>query len=114
MCVVPVLAAGFERLVGTNEEDEGKTVTLVLFADMRQAGVDTPAIDRVVYLRAVSSDIMLCSLGDLVIKTKVAPHVVVGFAKLVVCEKSAEGIIKCADSLLKRYGVVKEGVFVLV
>ena len=111
---VPVFTTGFERLVGTNEEDEGKAVTLVLFADMRQAGVDAPAIDRIVYLRAVSSDIMLCSLGDLVIKTEMAAHVVVGFAELVVCEESAERIIECADSLLKRCGVVKEGVLVLV
>ena len=114
MCKVPILATGFKGFVGTEEEDKGKAVALVLFADMRLAGVDTPAIDRVVYLRAVGSDIMLCSLGDLVIKTEMTPHVVVGFAELVVCEESAEGIIKCADDLLKRCGVVKEGVFVLV
>ena len=114
MCVVLILTTGFERLVGSNEEDKGEAVALVLFADMRQAGVDTPAIDRVVYLRAVSSDIMLCSLGDLVSKTEMAAHVVVGFAELVVCEESAERIIECADSLLKCCGVVKEGVFVLV
>ena len=114
MCVVPVLSAGFERLVGPNEEDKGKAVTLVLFADMRQAGVDAPAIDRVVYLRAVSSDIMLCSLGDLVIKTEMTPHVVVSFAELVVCEETTERIIECADGLLKCCGVVVEDVLSLV
>ena len=111
---VPVLTTGFERLVGTNKEDEGKAVTLVLFADMRQAGVDAPAIDRVVYLRAVSSYIMLCGLSDLVIKTEVAPHVVVGFAELVMGEETTERVIECADSLLKRYGVVVEDVLSLV
>ena len=114
MCVVPVPTASFECLVGTNEEDEGEAVALVLFADMRQAGVDTPAIDRIVYLRAVSSDIMLCSLGDLVVETEMATHVVVGFAELVVCEETTERVIECADDLLQRYGVVKEGVFGLV
>ena len=114
MCVVPVFAAGFERLVGTNKEDEGEAVALVLFADMRQAGVDTPAIDRVVYLRAVRSDIMFCGLGDLVVETEVAAHVVVSFAELVVCEETTERVVECADSLLKRYGVVVEGVLGLI
>ena len=57
---------------------------------------------------------MFCGLGDLVIKTEVAAHVVVSFAELVVCEESAERIIECADSLLKCCGVVKEGVLVLI
>ena len=57
---------------------------------------------------------MFCGLGDLVIKTEVAPHVVVGFAELVVCEETTERIIECADGLLKRYGVVVEGVLGLI
>ena len=81
---------------------------------MRQAGVDTPAIGRVVYLRAVSSDIMLCSLGNLVVETEMTSEVVVRFAELVMGEETTERVIECADSLLKRYGVVKEGVFGLV
>ena len=103
-----------EGAIGTFEEDEGEAVALVLLADMRQAGVDAPAIDRVAYLRTVGSDIMFCGLGDLVVETEVAPHVVVGFAELVVRDESAERIIECADSLLKCCGVVKEGVFVLI
>ena len=114
MCVVPVLTAGFKRLVGTNKEDEGEAVALVLLADMRQAGVDAPAIDRVAYLRTVGSDIMFCGLGDLVVETEVAPHVVVGFAELVMCEESAKGVVKRVDGLQNRCGVVVEGVFVLV
>ena len=57
---------------------------------------------------------MFCGLGDLVVETEVAPHVVVGFAELVVCEESATGVVKRVDGLLQRCGVVKEGVFGLV
>jgi hypothetical protein len=57
---------------------------------------------------------MFCGLGDLVVETEMTSEVVVRFAELVVCEKSAEGIIKCADSLLKRYGVIVEDVLGLV
>ena len=114
MCVVPVFATSFERLVGTNKEDEGEAIALVLFADMRQAGVDAPAIDRVVNLCAVGSDIMFSSLGDLVVETEMTPHVVVGFAELVMREETTERVIECADDLLERYGVVVEGVLVLV
>ena len=114
MRVIPIFATFVEGAVGTDEEDEGERVALVLFGYMRHAGVDTPAVDRVIYLCAVGSDIVRCGLGDLVVKTAMSPHVVVGFAELVVCEETTEGIIECADSLLKRYGVVKEGVFGLV
>ena len=57
---------------------------------------------------------MFSCLGDLVIKTEMTPHVVVGFAELVVCEESAERVIERADGLLQRCGVVVEGVLVLV
>ena len=114
MRIVPLFATGFECLVRAKEEDEGEAVTLVLFADMRQAGVDAPAIDRVVYLCAVGSDIMLCCLGDLVVETEMTSEVVVGFAELVMREETTERVIECADDLLERYGVVVEGVLVLV
>ena len=114
MCVVPVFATGFECLVRAKEEDEGEAVAFVLFGYMRHAGIDTPAINRIAYLRAVGCDIMLCGLGDLVSKTEMATHVVVGFAKLVVCEETTEGIIECVDGSLKRCGVIEEDVLVLV
>ena len=114
MCVVPVFAALVEGAVGTEEEDEGEGVALVLFGYMRHAGVDTPAIDRVIYLRAVGSDIMRCSLGDLVVKTEMASDVVVRFAELVVRKESAERGVERVDGLLKRCGVGIEQVFVLV
>ena len=81
---------------------------------MCHAGIDAPAIDRVAYLRAVGCDIMLSGLGDLVSKTEMATHVVVGFAELVVCEETTEGVIECVDGLLKRCGVIEEDVLVLV
>ena len=34
VCVVPVLAASLEGIVGTKEESESKAIDLVLFADM--------------------------------------------------------------------------------
>ena len=114
MRVVPVFATGFECLVRAEEEDEGEAVTLVLFADMCQAGIDTPTINRIAYLRAVGCDIMLSGLGDLVSKTEMAPDVVVGFAELVVCEETTEGVVECVDGLLKRCGVVIEGVLMLI
>ena len=57
---------------------------------------------------------MLCGLGDLVVETEVAAHVVVSFAELVMGEEMTERVIECADSLLKRYGVVVEGVLGLI
>ena len=114
MCIIPVLTTLIKGTVGANEENESEAVALVLFSNMCHAGIDTPAIDRVVYLCAVSSDIMFCGLGDLVSKTEMAAHVVVGFAELVVCEESAERIIECADDLLKCCGVVVEGVLGLI
>ena len=81
---------------------------------MRHARVDTSTIDRVIYLRAVSCDIVRCGLGDLVVETEMAPDVVVGFAELVVCEETTKRVIEYADSLLKRYGVVVEGVLGLI
>jgi hypothetical protein len=57
---------------------------------------------------------MLCGLSDLVSKTEMATHVVVGFAKLVVCEETPKGIVECVDGLLKRCGVIVEDVHVLV
>ena len=57
---------------------------------------------------------MLCGLGDLVVETEVAAHVVVSFAELVMGEEMTERIIECADDLLKRYGVVVEGVLGLI
>ena len=81
---------------------------------MCHAGIDTPAINGIAYLRAVGCDIMLCGLSDLVSKTEMATHVVVGFTKLIVCEETTEGIIECADGLLKRCGVIEEDVLVLV
>ena len=114
MCIIPVLTTLIKGTVGANEENESEAVAFVLFSNMCHAGIDTPAIDRVVYLRAVGSDIMLCGLGDLVIKTEVAAHIVVSFAELVVREETTERVIECADSLLKRYGVVVEGVLGLI
>ena len=114
MRVVPVFATFVEGAVGAEEEDEGERVALVLFGYMRHAGVDTPAIYRIVYLRAVGSDIVRCGLGDLVVKTEMAADVVVGFAELVVCKESAERGVERADGLLKRCGVGIEQVFVLV
>ena len=114
MRVIPVFATFVEGAVGAEEEDEGEGVALVLFGYVRQAGIDTPAINRIAYLRAVGCDIMLSGLSDLVSKTEMAPHVVVGFAELVVCEESAERIIKCADDLLKCCGVFVEDVLVLI
>ena len=81
---------------------------------MCHAGIDAPAIDRVAYLRAVGCDIMLCCLSDLVSKTEMAPHVVVGFAELVVCEETPKGVVERADGLLKCCGVFVEDVLVLV
>ena len=114
MCKVPILATGFKCLVGTNKEDEGEAIALVLFSNMCHAGIDTPAIDRVVYLCAVSSDIMLCGLGNLVVETEMTSEVVVRFAELVVCEESAKGVVKRVDGLQNRCGVVVEGVLGLV
>ena len=114
MCIIPVLTTLIKGTVGANEENEGEAIALVLFSNMCHAGIDTPAIDRVVYLRAVGSDIMLCGLGDLVSKTEMATHVVVGFAELVVCEESAERVVKRVDGLQNRCGVVVEGVLGLV
>ena len=57
---------------------------------------------------------MLGCLGDLVVETKMTPHVVVGFAELVVREEFAERGVERADGLLKRCGVGIEQVFVLV
>lgn len=114
MCVVPVFTALVEGVVGTEEEDEGEGVALVLFGYMCHAGVDTSTIDRVIYLCAVGSDIVRCGLGDLVVETEMAPDVVVGFAELVVCKEFAERGVERADGLLKRCGVGIEQVFVLV
>ena len=115
MRVVPVFATFVEGAVGAEEEDEGERVALVLFGYMRHAGVDTPAIiDRVIYLRAVGCDIVRCGLGDMVVKTEMSPHVVVGFAELVVCKEFAERGVERADGLLKRCGVIEEDVLVLV
>lgn len=114
VCIVPLFATFVEGAVGAEEEDEGEGVALVLFGYVRHAGVDTPAIDRIIYLRAVGCDIVRCGLGDLIVKTEMAPHVVVSFAELVVCEETPKGVVECADSLLKCYGVGIEQVFVLV
>ena len=114
MCVVPVFAALVEGAVGAEEEDEGEGVALVLLADMRHARVDTSAVDRIIYLRAVGSDIVRCGLGDLVVKTEMAPDVVVGFTELVVCKEFAERGVERAGGLLKRSGIGIEQVFVLV
>ena len=114
MRVVPVFAALVEGAVGTEEENEGEGVALVLFGYMCHAGVDTSTIDRIIYLRAVGCDIMRCGLGDLVVETEMAPDVVVGFAKLIVREEFAERAVERADSLLKRSGIGIEQVFVLV
>ena len=114
MCVVPVFTALVEGVVGTEEEDEGEGVALVLFGYMCHAGVDTSTIDRVIYLCAVGSDIVRCGLGDLIVKTEMASDVVVGFAELVVCEDFDKWVIKRADGLLKRSGIGIEQVFVLV
>ena len=112
--VIPVFATFVEGAVGTDEEDEGEGVALVLFGYMRHAGVDTSAVDRVIYLRAVGCDIVRCGLGDLVVKTEMTPHVVVRFAELVVREDFGKGFVKRADGLLKRCGIGIEEVFVLV
>lgn len=114
MRVIPVFATFVEGAVGAEEEDEGEGVALVLFGYMRHAGVDASAVDRVIYLRAVGSDIVRCGLGDLVVETEMAPDVVVGFAELVVREEFAERGVERADGLLKRCGVGIEQVFVLV
>ena len=112
--IVPVLATGFERLVGTNEEYQREAVALVLFGYMRQARVDASAGDRVIYPCAVGSDIMFCGLWDLVSKTKMTPHVVVRFAELVMREDTTQRIVERSDSLLKGNGVGIKRVFVLV
>lgn len=114
MRVVPVFATFVEGAVGAEEEGKGEGVALVLFGYMRHAGVDTSTIDRVIYLRAVGSDIVRCGLGDLVVETEMASDVVVGFAELVVCKEFAERGVERADGLLKRCGVGIEQVFVLV
>ena len=57
---------------------------------------------------------MRCGLGDLVVKTEMAPDVVVGFAELVVCKESAQRVVERADGLLKRSSIGIEEVFVLV
>ena len=114
MRVVPVFAALVEGAVGAEEEGECERVALVLFGYVRHAGVDASAIDRIIYLREVGSDIVRCGLGDLVIKTEVAADVVVGFAELIVREEFAERGVERADGLLKRCGVGIEQVFVLV
>ena len=114
MRVVPVFAALVEGAVSAKEEDEGEGVALVLFGYMRHAGVDTPAVNRIIYLRAVGCDIVRCGLGDMVVKTEMASDVVVRFAELVVREDFDKWVIKRADGLLKRCGVGIEQVFVLV
>ena len=114
MRVIPVFATFVEGAVGAEEEDECEGVALVLFGYVRHAGVDTPAIDRIINLRAVGSDIMRCSLGDMVVKTEMASDVVVRFAELVVCKESAQRVVERADRLLKRSGIGIEQVFVLV
>ena len=114
MRVVPVFATLVEGAVGTEEEGEGEGVALVLFGYMRHAGVDTPAVNRIIYLRAVGCDIMRCGLGDLVVETEMTPDVVMSFAELVMREEFAQRVIKCANGLLKRSGVGIEQVFVLV
>ena len=114
MRVVPVFATLVEGAVGTEEEGEGEGVALVLFGYMRHAGVDTSAIDRVIYLRAVGCDIVRCGLSDLIVKAEMTPHVVVRFAELVVCKEFAERGVERADGLLKRSGIGIEQVFVLV
>ena len=114
MCVVPIFATFVEGAVGTDEEGEGEGVALVLFGNMRHAGVDTPAVNRIIYLRAVGCDIMRCGLGDLVVETEMTPDVVMSFAELVMREEFAQRVIKCANGLLKRSGVGIKQVFVLV
>ena len=114
MRVVPVFATLVEGTIGAEEEDKREAVALVLLAYMRHAGVDTSAIDRIVYLRSVGCDIVRCGLGDLIVKAEMAPHVVVRFAELVVREEFAERGVERADGLLKRCGVGIEQVFVLV
>ena len=114
MRIVPVFATFVEGAVGAEEEGKGETVALVLLGYMRQAGIDTPTINRIAYLRAVGCDIMLSGLGDLIVKTEMTPDVVVGFAELVVCEETTEGVVECADSLLKRCSIGIEEVFVFV
>ena len=114
MCVVPVFATLVEGTIGAEEEDKREAVALVLLAYMRHAGVDTSAIDRIVYLRAVGCDIVRCGLSDLIVKAEMTPHVVVRFAELVVREDFGKGFVKRADGLLKRCGIRIEQVFVLV
>ena len=53
-------------------------------------------------------------LGNLTSKTEMASHVVVRFAKLVVCEETTERVIKHADGLLKRCGIIVENMLVLI
>ena len=67
MRVVPVFATLVEGTIGAEEEDKGERVALVLLAYMRHAGVDTSAIDRIVYLRSVGCDIVRCGLSDLIV-----------------------------------------------
>ena len=112
--VIPVFSALVEGAIGAEEEGEGERVALVLFGYMRHAGVDASAIDRDIYPCAVGSDIMFCGLWDLVSKTKMTPHVVVGFAELIMREDTTQRIVKRSDGLLKRCGVGIEQVFVLV
>jgi len=112
--VIPVFATFVEGAVGTDEEDEGEGVALVLFGYMRHAGVDTPTVDRIIYLRAVGCDIVRCGLSDLVVETEMAADVVVGFAELVMREEFAQRVVKCADGLLKRNCVGIKQMFVLV
>ena len=69
-----------ESGIGTLEEDKRKSVAFVLLGDMREAGVDTSAVKRIRYLRAVGSYIMNSSLGDIALIGEVATHVVVGYA----------------------------------
>ena len=80
MCIIPVLTILIKGTVGANEENESEAVAFVLFSNMCHAGIDTPAIDRVAYLRAGGGDIMLCGLSDLVSKTEMTSYLVVGFS----------------------------------
>lgn len=112
--VIPIFATFVEGTVGTDEEGEGEGVALVLFGYMRHAGIDTPAVNRIIYLRAVGCDIMRCGLGDLVVETEMTPDVVMSFAELVMREEFAKRGVECANGLLKRSGVGIEQVFVLV
>lgn len=57
---------------------------------------------------------MFCGLGDLVVETEMTAEVVVRFAELVMGEETTERIVKRANGLLQRCGILKEGVFGLV